>query len=82
MPNIAIIYLSLCCKLEKLIPHHFIAKEQLKFISDKKNNLLPQEVLIQLDFSENYAFVAQNAIQTFHFNNDQIYDHLSCCCLL
>jgi len=28
---------------------------------DKKNNLSNQEVLVQLDFSENYTFIAQNA---------------------
>jgi len=49
---------TLCSRLEKLIPHHFIAKEQSKFIFNKKNNLLDQEVLVQLDFSENYAFIA------------------------
>lgn len=57
--------------LEKLIPHHFIAKQQSKFIEEKKNNLSAGEVLVQLDFSENYAYVAQNAAQQFHYNNDQ-----------
>lgn len=62
---------SLCSRLKKLLPHHFIAKEQSKFISEKKKNLTKHEVLVQLDFSENYAYVAQNAAQGFHYNNNQ-----------
>lgn len=62
---------ALSFALEKLITHHFLAKQQSKFIDDKKNNLSNGEVLVQLDFSENYAYVAQNAAQQFHYNNDQ-----------
>ncbi|EFN62014.1 hypothetical protein EAG_10159, partial [Camponotus floridanus] len=61
----------LCSSLKKLIPHDFIAKEQSKFIFEKKNNLSDEEVLVQLDFSENYSFTVQDAAQAFHFNNDQ-----------
>lgn len=41
----------------------------------KKDNLVEGEVLIQLDFAENYAFVVQDAAQAFHFNNDQCTVH-------
>lgn len=61
----------LCSKLTALIPHHFISKMQSTFISEKKNNLSAKEVLVQLDFAENYAYVAQNAAQAFHYRNDQ-----------
>lgn len=65
----------LTLKLKQLKPHDFIAKEQAKFMSLKKDNLVEGEVLIQLDFAENYAFVVQDAVQAFHFNNDQCTVH-------
>lgn len=58
-------------KLLTLIPHSFIAKIQSEFISDKKENLKEDEVLLQCDFAENYAYVIQDAAQAFHYNNDQ-----------
>ena len=58
-------------QLDKLRPHSFIAKEQTNFINEKKNNLNDDEVLVMLDFSENYAYAVQDASQAFHFNNDQ-----------
>lgn len=62
---------ELCNRLKVLITHSFISKEQCKFISDKKENLRGDEILLQCDFAENYAYVAQNAAQAFHYNNDQ-----------
>lgn len=62
---------TLCDKLRTLKPHSFIAKEQTNFIADKKKNLKVREALVMFDFSENYAFTAQDAAQAFHFNNDQ-----------
>jgi len=41
------------------------------FISEKKENLCEDEVIVMFDFSENYSYVCQNASQAFHFNNDQ-----------
>lgn len=63
--------LELSQSLEKLIPHHFISKKQSQFISDLKNNLKPYEGLLEMDYSENYTYVVQNAAQQFHYNNDQ-----------
>lgn len=65
----------LCNKLKVLIPHSFITKKQFDFISEKKESLSEGEVLIHLDFSENYSFVVQNAVQEFHWNNDQATIH-------
>lgn len=44
-----------------LIPLQFISKEQTKFSYEMKNKISENEVLVQLNFAENYAFVAQNA---------------------
>lgn len=62
---------ELCEKLKELISHDFISKAQSKFISNKKENLQEDEVLLQCDFAENYAYVLQDAAQGFHYNNDQ-----------
>lgn len=60
-----------CDRLKVLITHSFISKEQTKFISEKKEKLNDSEVLLHCDFAENYAYVAQDAAQAFHYNNDQ-----------
>ena len=60
-----------CDKLKLLIPHSFIAAQQASFFSEQKSNLQAGELLVQADFSENYAFVLQDAVQGFHWNNSQ-----------
>lgn len=66
---------ELCDYLKKLIPHHFISKTQAEYVSQRKDNLSGNEVLVQCDFSENYAYVAQDAAQAFHYNNNQCTVH-------
>ena len=61
----------LCDRIKVLITHSFISNEQTKFISDKRENLKENEILLHCDFAENYAYVAQDAAQAFHYNNDQ-----------
>ncbi|KYN21878.1 hypothetical protein ALC57_05740 [Trachymyrmex cornetzi] len=58
-------------KFQLLKPHSFLSKQQSQFFSAKKANLEDGEVLVVLDFSENYKYVAQDASQGFHFNNSQ-----------
>ena len=57
---------SFCEKLETLLPHSFIAKQQACFYSQLKEDLKSGEFLITAEFSENYSFVLQNAAQCFH----------------
>lgn len=57
--------------LEKLKVHNFIVKEQSTYIQHCKNSLQPGEFLVLGDFAENYAFVVQDEIQSFHWNNNQ-----------
>ena len=66
---------TFCEKLETLLPHSFIAKQQAHFYSQMKENLQPGEFLITADFSENYSFVLQDAAQGFHWNNSQATIH-------
>lgn len=66
---------ELCDRLKTLIPHHFISKTQSKYVSERKENLNKGEVLVQSDFSENYLYIAQDAAQAFHYNNEQCTIH-------
>lgn len=66
---------ELCKQLDKFKPHHFVSKIQSKYISERKSNLQEGEVLVYSDFSENYAYVAQDAAQAFHYNSDQCTVH-------
>ena len=66
---------SLCEKLEALRSHSFIATQQSQFYEECKASLKPGEVAVSADFSENYAFVLQDAAQGFHWNNSQCTIH-------
>lgn len=61
----------LCEKLEKLLTHLFIAKQQSTYQNERKETLEEGEFLVICDFSENYSFVLQDAAQGFHWNNAQ-----------
>lgn len=62
---------ELCRLLFKLKPHDFISKLQSSYVNELKKNLPDNQFLVQCDFAENYAFVVQNAAQSFHWNNNQ-----------
>ena len=62
-------------KMEALIPHSFVAKQQSSYFNECKAALKPGEVLVQADFSENYSFVLQDAAQGYHWNNSQATIH-------
>lgn len=66
---------KLADKLRRLLTHAYIAKEQSTFFNQKKTELQPGECVVICDFSENYAFVYQDAIQGVHWNNDQVTIH-------
>ena len=65
-----------CDKLKLLRPHSFIASEQATFYKEYKSKLVPGEMLVTADFSENYSFVLQDAAQGFRWNNSQATLHL------
>ncbi|KAL5509316.1 hypothetical protein EMCRGX_G004658 [Ephydatia muelleri] len=62
-------------QLSNLRVHDFIAKQQAAFLEETKANLKPGEAVVLGDFSENYSFVIQDAVQGFHWNNDQATIH-------
>ena len=56
-------------KLLVLKKHQFTNTQQVEYFKQTKENLLPGEVLAFGDFSQNYAFVYQDAAQGVHWNN-------------
>ncbi|XP_043278835.1 uncharacterized protein [Venturia canescens] len=62
---------NFCENLLALLPHHYIAKKQASYLRSLKESLKQNEYIVICDFSENYAFVIQNAASGFHWNNDQ-----------
>ncbi|CAF2174414.1 unnamed protein product [Rotaria magnacalcarata] len=58
-------------KLLSLRHHDFIAKMQMAFLQQKKQELGVGEFLVIGDFAENYSFIVQDAVQSFHWNNCQ-----------
>ena len=61
-------------KPKKVLSHHFIYKQQQNFLKNK-GHLSDNECIIILDFAENYIFMVQDAIQSFHWNNTQATIH-------
>ncbi|XP_015122678.1 uncharacterized protein LOC107045064 [Diachasma alloeum] len=57
--------------LNKLVWHHNVAQQQSQHLRDVKNDLKAGELVVVMDFSENYAFVVQRPAQAFHWNNKQ-----------
>lgn len=55
-----------CEKLLALMPHSFIAVQQSSYFGECKSHLKRDEVVVQVDFSENYAFILQDSAQGFH----------------
>ena len=65
-------FVSLACGVfDKLRDHHFIAKAQSSYLTRLKESLSPNQVIILLDFAENYSFIVQDAVQGHHWNNSQ-----------
>ena len=62
-------------KIEAVIPHSFITKSQNLYIKQGKENLGFNEVLILMDFAENYNFVLQNEVQSYHWSHSSCSVH-------
>ena len=58
------------------VRHHYVMKQQAEFIESLKQRILTEDAVIcYVDFAENYSFNVQNAIQAFHWNNNQATIH-------
>ena len=52
--------------------HEYVKKCQSISFKERKENLDPNSIIIHFDFSENYEFIAQDEIQSAHW------EHQSC----
>ena len=56
--------------IDGLTRHSYLAKAQAQYLKDKKENLLENEVLVLGDFAENYQYLIQDEIQSFHWSKE------------
>ncbi|KAJ8664655.1 hypothetical protein QAD02_006317 [Eretmocerus hayati] len=61
--------------LPDLLKHDFLAKEQSRYVKERKKSLAFGEVLAGGDFAENHSFPIQDEVQDHHWNNDQVTIH-------
>ena len=62
--------------LREVLKHDYIAKSQAAYVEKIKKTLRDGEFLVTLDFSENYSFHVQDAIQSQHWSKDQATLHV------
>ena len=55
--------------------HRYISKAQSMYLMNQKESLDSDTCIIMLDFAENYQYVLQDEIQSFHWNNSQCSIH-------
>ena len=48
------------------IEHSYLAKCEAQYLNDKKQSLCSEEALVVGDFAENYQFLIQDRIQSYH----------------
>jgi hypothetical protein len=58
-------------KLLTLKTHHYVSIQQSEFLKTKRSQLKREECIISGDFSENFTFVVQDEIQSYHWVNAQ-----------
>lgn len=52
--------------------HFFVKRDQQNYFDAKRKNIKPEEVVLQIDFAENYRLVCQNEVQSAHFSYKQV----------
>ena len=70
---------AFCDEIEKLTAHDFVAKSQSSYLQDLKHSLADGEVIVIGDFAENYSFVIQDEIQSYHWSKQQVTLHPFVC---
>ena len=56
--------------IDKLTKHSYLAKCQAQYLNDKKQSLRSEEALVLDDFAENYQFLIQDEIQSYHWSTE------------
>ena len=62
---------EMCDKLDRLTVHSYIAKSQATYLKGLKSAIGMEEVIVLGDFAENYKFLIQDEIQSYHWNQRQ-----------
>ena len=70
-----ILHLNHIKSLSKFLEHTFIKRQQAAGFNDKVKQPTEDELVVQIDFSENYQCMEQSEIQSAHWNNRQISFH-------
>ena len=70
---------SLIGKLQILKTHQFINNQQTRYFYDIRESLPVDKVLAVGDFSQNYSFVYQDAVQGVHWSNTSCTLHTWLC---
>lgn len=64
---------SLCHQMESQFKfHHYIKRTQEKALKDAKIESTAQDIVLQIDFAENYSCTSQNETQAAHFSKNTI----------
>ena len=61
---------NLISAINAITKHLFLAKCQANFLTAKKESLKVNEVIVLEDFAENYQFLAQDKIQSYHCSKE------------
>ena len=56
--------------VNKSTKHSCLAKCQAQYLNDKRQSLRSEEVLVLGDFAENYQFLIQDKIQSYHWSKE------------
>ena len=62
---------SLVWKLQELCKHHFIAVQQTEHVKRIQETMTTKDMLIKIDFAQNYLLVNQNSPQIAYFDPPQ-----------
>ena len=60
-------YDVLCEKIDNLTTHSFTAKSQGGYLKSLKETLAEDTAIVTLDFAENYQYVYQHEVQSYHW---------------
>ena len=66
---------SLSSAVVKLTRHHYVSQHQSKKFREMKETVAPGEAVVVGDFSENYTFVVQDEVQSYHWDAQQCTVH-------
>ena len=56
--------------INKLTRHSYLAKSQARYMKSKKKSLGGNEVMVLGDFAENYQYMIQDKIRSFHWSKE------------